>query len=76
MPTDHILALLEAERDRITRAIEILRGTHRGKLDATGAGSRARRGSPMSAEARKALSAKLRASWAKRKKAAAAAKKP
>ena len=47
MPTDHILALLEAERNRLDRAIEVIRGTHRGKLPvtykATGAGSRARR---------------------------------
>jgi hypothetical protein len=30
MPSDHILTLLIAERDRLTRAIEVLQGTSRG----------------------------------------------
>jgi hypothetical protein len=29
MPTDHILSLLVSERDRLTRAIEVLQGTPR-----------------------------------------------
>jgi len=81
MPISDILTLLEAERDRLDRAIEVLRGSalgsRRGKPAATpttsnGAGVRRRRS--MSAAARKALSEKLRASWAKRKRAAAAKK--
>lgn len=75
MPTSDILAAIIAERDRLDRAIEILRGTHRGKLpttyNATGAGSRARRGG-MSAASRKAASERMRRYWAaKRRKASA-----
>jgi hypothetical protein len=71
MPISDILALLEAERDRIDRAIELLRGT---KLDATGADSRARRGG-MSLAARKAQSERMSLYWAKRKKSSATASK-
>jgi hypothetical protein len=78
MSTNEILTLLEAERTRLDRAIEALRGTHRGKLpvtpDATGAGSRARRGG-MSAAARKEQSQRMRLYWAKRKKTTALASK-
>ena len=78
METNQILTLLEAERDRLSRAIEVLRGTHRGKLpttsDATRAGSRARRGG-MSVAARKAQSERMRLYWQARRRKVAAAKK-
>ena len=80
MPISDILAAIIAERDRLDRAIEILRGTHRGKLpttyNATGAGSRARRGG-MSAAARKVQSERMQKYWKRRKAGAASAgKKP
>ena len=72
MTSDQILMLLEAERDRLDRAIEVLRGDHRGKLpttsNGTGGGFRARRGG-MSAAARKAQSVRMRAYWAAKRKA-------
>jgi hypothetical protein len=79
MPTEHIVALLVAERDRITRAIEALQGTkRRGRppknplaalvSSAKPASSKKRRG--MSAAARKAQSERMKAQWAKRRKQA------
>jgi hypothetical protein len=35
MPTDHILSLLIAERDKLTRAIEVLQGTTRSRTQRT-----------------------------------------
>jgi len=66
--------MLEAERTRIDSAIELLRGAHRGKLDATGAGSRTRRGG-MSAAARKAQSERMKRFWAAKRKKTVTAKK-
>jgi len=78
MQTEHIVALLIAERDRISRAIEALQGTRRrgrppkNSLAAFGAPGAAaspkkRRGG-MSAAARKAQSERMKAQWAKRRK--------
>ncbi|MGA2214974.1 MAG: hypothetical protein ABSH31_16995 [Bryobacteraceae bacterium] len=80
MPTEHIVALLVAERDRISRAIEALQGTkRRGRppknplaalvAPATLATPKKRRGG-MSAAARKAQSERMKAQWAKRRKQA------
>jgi hypothetical protein len=79
MQTDHIVALLVAERDRITRAIEALQGTKRrgrppknplaAPATATPAAPKKRRGG-MSAAARKAQSERMKAQWAKRRKQA------
>jgi hypothetical protein len=82
MPIDQILHSLIAERDKLNRAIEALQGAvrRRGRppknptaallttLKSPPADSRRR---PMSAEARKAQSMRMREYWAKRKKAAA-----
>jgi len=75
MPTEHIVSLLIAERDRLSRAIEALQGAGgRGrpaKAAATAKSSKAsaprkRRG--MSAAARKAQSARMKAFWEARRK--------
>jgi len=76
MTTDHILTLLEAERGRIDRAIEALRGTHRRKAAATVTGTNqvgARRAG-MSPAARKAQSERMKRYWAARRKKSAAKK--
>jgi len=67
--------MLEAERTRIDSAIELLRGTHRSKLDATGAGFRARRGG-MSAAARKEQFERMKRFWAAKRKKTVTSKKP
>jgi hypothetical protein len=80
MPTEHIVALLVAERDRISRAIEALQGPkRRGRppknplavLAAlpTPVSAKKKRGG-MSAAARKAQSERMKARWAKRRKQA------
>jgi hypothetical protein len=80
MPTEHIVALLVAERDRISRAIEALQGPkRRGRPPknplataaalSTPAPPKKRRGG-MSAAARKAQSERMKAQWAKRRKLA------
>ena len=76
MPTDHIVALLIAERDRINRAIEALQGPMKprgrlpknpGVLATTTALPRpGRKG--RSAAARKAQSARMKKYWATRRK--------
>jgi hypothetical protein len=74
MPTEHIVALLVAERDKLNRAIEALQGgaKRRGRppknpLAALAAPKpRGRKG--MSAAARKAQSKRMKAYWAKRRK--------
>ena len=72
MSKPDIVAAMIEERDRIDKAIEVLRGT---KFDATGAGSRARRGG-MSVAARKEQSERMKRYWAaKRKQAKAGALK-
>ena len=71
MPTEHILALLIDERDKLNRAIEALQGSsrRRGRPAGTGGGTRGKkRGGTMSAEARAAQSARMKAYWAKRRK--------
>jgi len=75
MPTEHIVALLVAERDRLNRAIEALQGPtkRRGRPPknpdavalASAAPTRQRKG--MSAAARKAQSARMKEYWAKRR---------
>jgi hypothetical protein len=76
--TDDIVALLTTERNKLTKAIEALQGPKRrgrpaknpGLIAApTDAPRRKRRG--MSAEARKALSARMKRYWAARRKAQA-----
>ena len=80
MPTDHILALLIAERDKLNRAIEVLGGTgtkRRGrprKNQAGEAGAVASAPAPSkkhhmrSPAARKAQAQRMKAYWAKRKR--------
>ena len=71
MPTEHILALLIAERDKLNRAIEALQGSvrRRGRPAGTGGAThRKKRGGTMSAEARAAQSERMKAYWAKRRK--------
>ena len=76
MPTEHILQLLISERDKLNRAIEALgepvkrRGrpakTARSVAAVPSAPAKRR---PMTAAQKKALSVKMKAAWAKRKKA-------
>jgi hypothetical protein len=77
MPTEHIVALLVAERDKINRAIEALQGPkRRGRPPknplaiaaalATPAPLKKRGG--MSAAAGKAQSERMKAQWSKRRK--------
>jgi hypothetical protein len=74
MPIEQILALLIAERDRLNAAIEALQGARRrGRppknplLAIHSAPAKKRRG--MSAANRKAAAARMRAYWAKKRKA-------
>jgi len=83
MPTDQILALLTAERDKLNRAIEALRGPvkRRGRppksaaATAEAAPAPAKRGRTFTAAQRKAASKRMRQRWAAKKKAAAKATK-
>ncbi len=79
MPTDQILSLLIAERDRLTRAIEALQGPQkrrgrppRSASAATPSNTPApvarRKRSPMSAAQKKAHSERMKAFWAARRK--------
>ena len=78
MPTDQILSLLIDERDRLNRAIQALqhssvrRGRPAKNVEARilTVSTNGRRG--MSATARKAQSARMKAYWAKRRKLATA----
>jgi hypothetical protein len=82
MPTDHILVLLIAERDKINRAIEALgagvkrrgrppgSGVKRNEAVAEPVGKTARKKRTFSAEQREAARKRAKAMWAKRKKAA------
>jgi hypothetical protein len=77
MATDQIIALLVAERDRLSRAIEALQGiAKRGRppKNAFASGPVAVRTgrSGMSAAARKAQSKRMKAYWAARRKKQAA----
>jgi hypothetical protein len=76
MPTDHIVALLTEERDRLNRAIEALQGAvkRRGRPPknsvAAAAAAPARKRKARSAAQRRAQSEKMKAYWAQRKKKA------
>jgi hypothetical protein len=77
MPTEQIVALLIAERDRLNRAIEALAGSaqRRGRppknaqATAAAAAAPAKRRKRRSAAQRKAQAERMRAYWAKRRKA-------
>jgi len=80
MPTDHIVALLIVERDKLSRAIEALQGSakRRGRppknavasAPVAAAPTAKRKGrSPMSAAEKKAASARMKAFWAAKRKA-------
>ena len=51
MPTDHILSLLISERDKLTRAIDVLQGTSRGGRQGTSRGGRPRKNAMPATEA-------------------------
>jgi hypothetical protein len=79
MPTDHIVALLIAERDKLNRAIEALGGTgtkrrgrpRKGSTEGTGVAAVAAPSNNhhmRSPAARKAQAKRMREYWAKRKK--------
>jgi hypothetical protein len=81
MPTEHIVALLIAERDKINRAIEALQGSKRrgrppknaamvAPQAATSGPSANGGGARTTAAARKAQSQRMKAYWVKRKKEA------
>jgi hypothetical protein len=78
MPTDYIVALLTAERDKLSRAIEALQGARRrgrppknplALMDSTTAPAPTPNGrkSGMTAAARKAQSKRMKAYWAKKR---------
>ena len=76
MPTDDIVALLVTERDKLNRAIEALGAPvkRRGRPAKTARSvaavpSAPTKRKPMTAAEKKALSVKMKAAWAKRKKA-------
>ena len=76
MPTDHIVALLIAERDKLNRAIEALQGTtlkRRGRPPKKPVGMEI--GTPLPVDAAAAPKKKRHVSAAARKKMAAAQKK-
>jgi hypothetical protein len=80
MPTDHILALLVQERDKLNRAIESLQGSakRRGRppknplagafVPAAAASTPRKRKGGMSSAARKAQSQRMKAYWAAKRK--------
>jgi hypothetical protein len=75
MPTEHIIAMMIAERDKLNRAIEALRGSakRRGrppKDPLTAIAAPAKKHKRQSAARRKAQAERMKAYWAaKRKKA-------
>lgn len=79
MPTEHIVSLLIAERDRLNRAIEALGGSgkRRGRPPKSATAAPAPAPAPkskrpgMSAAAKKAQSERMKAYWAARRKKAA-----
>jgi hypothetical protein len=86
MPTDHIIALLIAERDRLTLAIEALQGpTRRRGRPPKNSMAVSPNGSELpaskkhtrtfTAAQRKAQAKRMKAYWAKKKKATATVKK-
>jgi hypothetical protein len=73
MPIEKILSLLIAERDRLDRAIEALKGDGRhrtGNETAKRVSTRSGR-KPMTAAQKKAHSDRMRAFWASRRKSSA-----
>jgi len=77
MPTEHIVALLVAERDRLNHAIEVLQGPAKSrgrppKNPLAAAAPRPEKGRKRrTAAQRKAQAARMKAYWARRKKEAA-----
>ena len=83
MPTDHIVTLLVAERDKLSRAIEALQGTVKriGRppknsmlpiatpIAEASASAEPKQRTPRSEEQREAHAQRMREYWAKRKKA-------
>ena len=75
MATDHIVSLLLAERDRLTRAIDALQGPakRRGRPPGAAAGpvkaKPARKRRKLTAAEKKAASERMKAFWAARRKA-------
>jgi hypothetical protein len=79
MPIDHILTLLISERDKLTRAIEVLQGSSRGgrprknavpTTDATPTPNHTRKRPRWTAAMRKAASVRATAAYAERMKKA------
>jgi hypothetical protein len=70
LDTAAIIAELEAERDRLDKAIAALRGMKTTKLTLSGKPDGRRRKRTLSASARKRISDAQRKRWAERKKAA------
>ena len=74
MPTDHILALLVAERDKLNRAIEALQGAKRrgrppkNPLALAISAAPARKKRTFSAAQRKQQAARMKAYWAAKRK--------
>jgi len=78
MPTDQIIALLIAERDKLNRVIEVLQGPikRRGRPPKTSSSASAalaptpakKRKGGLSAAARKAQSQRMKAYWAAKRK--------
>jgi hypothetical protein len=80
MPTDHILDLLIAEREKLTRAIEVLQGTSRSRTqrkdamltaDAAPTLNHTRKRKGWTAAQRRAAAERSKAMWAKRRKQSA-----
>lgn len=79
MPTDHILSLLITERDKLTRAIEVLEGTPRSAtqpkkvtlaIDAAPAPNHTPKRRVWTPAMRLAAKRRAKAVWAKKRKAA------
>ncbi len=75
MPTEHIIALLIAERDKLNRAIEVLQGAKRrgrppkNPLALVGSAAPVRKARTFSAAQRKQQAARMKAYWAAKRKA-------
>ena len=74
MPTDHVIAALKAERDRLSNAIAALEGTENGRKASSNGrrpgpkpGHRRRGKRRLNAAARKRISLAAKARWAKAK---------
>jgi len=73
MSTKEILTLLESERDRLNKAIEVLRGSAK-PHNSTGVSHTPKVTQSWSAAKRKAASERMRRYWAKRRKTVRAKK--